>query len=130
MSNSAHASKTIIPIRYAAPEVLQNPNGLKHSEKSDVYSMGNLIWEACSYGEIPYISIDNDDDVRQRVLNGERLPRPALCNDKLWALINECWHQNPKRRPNFQTLKESFRSNQQSIMNRTLVSTIFYMESI
>ena len=98
-------------MRYAAPEILQNPNKLNYSEKSDVYSMGVLMWEACSYGELPYSSLDDDDDVRKRKLNDERLPRPSLCSDQLWIIMNECWHQDPEYRPNFQTLKKFLKSN-------------------
>ncbi len=98
---------TIIPTRYAAPEIILSDDKLNYSEKSDVYSMGILMWEACSYGELPYSSLDNDYDVRRRKLNDERLPRPPLCTDELWIIINECWYQDPEYRPNFQTLKQA-----------------------
>ncbi len=105
VDSPAHSTMTIIPLRYAAPEILRNPNSLNYSEKSDIYSMGVLMWEACLYGELPYISIKNDDEVRQQKLDGKRLSRP-LCSDQLWTIMNECWHQDPDDRPNFQSLKQ------------------------
>jgi serine/threonine protein kinase len=103
----------IIPVRSAAPELLKNPKKPEYSEKSDVYSMGVLMWEACSYGEQPYSNIDDQETVRQEKLKDKMLPQPSLCSDHLWTIINECWNQKQKKRPNFQSLKQSI-SNLQS----------------
>jgi serine/threonine protein kinase len=100
------STMTIIPVRYAAPEILRNPDRSSYSEKSDIYSMGVLMWEACSYGQLPYSSLHNDNDVRQRKLNDERLPQPSQCNHQLWTSINECWQQESLNRPTFNILKE------------------------
>jgi serine/threonine protein kinase len=99
---------SIVPMRYVAPEILRNTNPSNYSEKSDVYSMGVLMWEACSYGELPYSILDDDHDIRQRKLNDERLARPSRCSEQLWAVMNKCWQQDPNGRPNFQLLKQSF----------------------
>jgi serine/threonine protein kinase len=106
VDNPTRTTMTIIPLRYAAPELLQDTSRLKYSEKSDMYSMGTLMWEACTYGELPYSYLDTDNDVRRTKLNDERLPRPTLCGEQLWTIINECWHQNPDKRPDFQRLKQ------------------------
>lgn len=98
---------TTIPIRYAAPEILRDPNKLNYSDKSDSYSMGVLMWEACSYGQLPYASLQNDNDIRQRKLNNERLPKPCLCSNQLWTIVNECWHLDPQNRLDFKLLKQS-----------------------
>jgi serine/threonine protein kinase len=103
----ASSTMNVVPVRYAAPEILRNTNRPTYSEKSDIYSIGVLMWEACSYGTLPYASLHNDDDVRKRKLNDERLPQPNICDNQLWALIGECWHQNPQDRPSFRSLKES-----------------------
>lgn len=101
------STMTIIPVRYAAPEILRNPDLSSYSEKSDVYSMGVLMWEACSYGELPYSSLHDDNDVRQRKLNDQRLSKPSQCSDQLWTIINGCWQQQSVSRPTFKILKES-----------------------
>jgi serine/threonine protein kinase len=96
---------TIIPVRYVAPEILRNPN--KYTEKSDVYSMGVLMWEACSYGQLPYSTLETDEAIRKRKLNDEKLPQPSLCGHQLWQIMNDCWHQDPSNRPTFKMLRES-----------------------
>ncbi|CAF1243717.1 unnamed protein product [Adineta ricciae] len=96
---------SMVPTRYTAPEVLQNVSQPTLSVQSDVYSMGIFMWEACSYGEIPYSSIDDENEVRRIKLRGTKLSRPSRCNDQLWTLMNECWQQSPEDRPNFQRLK-------------------------
>ncbi len=98
---------TIIPLRYAAPEILRNPDHQSYSEKSDVYSMGVVMWEACSYGALPYSDLEDDEAVRRQKLQNKKLLRPPLCSDSLWEIMNECWQQDPSNRPIFKTLKES-----------------------
>jgi len=105
-NNTASSTMPTIPIRYAAPEILQTMNEENYSEKSDVYSMGVLMWEACSRGTLPYASVENDNEVRNRKLQNEKLPQP-LCSSRLWHIIKECWRQLPENRPNFRYLKQS-----------------------
>ena len=94
-----------IPIRYCAPEILQNPDQLNDSELSEVYSMGVLMWEACSKGTIPYGSIKNDNDVRQCRLNGKKLSQPRECLKQIWNVIQDCWHMEPELRYNFREIQ-------------------------
>jgi serine/threonine protein kinase len=107
-----------IPIRYAAPEILRNPDRSSYSEKSDVYSMGVLMWEACSYGQLPYSSLHDDNEIRQRKLNDQRLPQPSECSDQLWTIINECWQPEFINRPTFEDLKDSLPTLQSESRNR------------
>jgi serine/threonine protein kinase len=96
---------TIIPIRYCAPEILEHNRHSNYSEKSDVYSMGVLIWEALSNSEMPYSSVEKDEDVKQMKLRNKRLPKPPVCDRQLWKLMKECWHNDPQNRPNFEYMK-------------------------
>lgn len=105
--STASTTIVIIPVRYAAPEILQNDNKANYTEKSDVYSMGVLMWEAYSSGQIPYASIDNDNEVRRLKLKGEILVQPNNCDQSLWDIITGCWQQQPSARPTFKTLKRS-----------------------
>ncbi|CAF3419010.1 unnamed protein product [Rotaria socialis] len=97
--------ESIIPIRYCAPEILRTNRHSDYSEKSDVYSLGVLIWEALSNSEIPYSSVSDDRQVKTMKLNNEQLKRPHVCNGELWSLINKCWQTNPKDRPDFERIK-------------------------
>jgi serine/threonine protein kinase len=104
--SSTNENSSIIPIRYCAPEILENNNQKNYSEKSDVYSMSVLMWEALSNGEMPYSSIASDDIVKQKKLNDERLNRPSICERELWILMQDCWSFDPKQRINFEQIKE------------------------
>ncbi|CAF4074176.1 unnamed protein product [Rotaria sordida] len=60
---AARTTLNIVPIRYAAPEVLSsNATSEAYTEKSDVYSMGVLMWEAYSRGSLPWMNIERDDE--------------------------------------------------------------------
>ena len=96
---------SIVPIRYCAPEILENNIHANYTEKSDVYSMGVFMWEALSKGEVPYSSIEKDDVVRQEKLRGTQLKQPTGCNRLLWELIESCWPRNPNERKTFEELK-------------------------
>ena len=94
-----------IPIRSAAPEIFQNDP--IYSEKSDIFAMAVLMWEAFSYGRIPWDEIAKESLIRQKVLDGERLNRPVDCkSDRQWELILKCMSQNPDHRPTFQELEK------------------------
>ena len=45
-----------LPVRYCALEILRSAGRSNYSEFSDVYSMGVLMWQVCSFGEVPYSS--------------------------------------------------------------------------
>ncbi|CAF4854591.1 unnamed protein product [Rotaria sp. Silwood1] len=97
-----------IPIRSSAPEVLQNSDNDStdvYSEKTDMFAMGVLMWEAYSNGSIPWSEIHKESSVREKVINGERLSRPDNCkSDCQWNLILKCMSQNPDDRPTFKEL--------------------------
>ena len=107
VDNSSQSNLNVIPTRYVAPEIFDNRHPSSYSEKSDVYSMSILTWEALSGGQLPYSSIHDDQQVRDRVRRGERLSRPSKCSEQLWTLINQCWHHDPECRPHFRSLKQS-----------------------
>lgn len=97
---------TIVPIRYVAPEVLINSNDRNsYTEKSDMFSMGVLMWEGYTKGEMPWSDIENDNEVSRTVINGQRLKQPEKCNEQIWSLILKCMSQQSNDRPSFQQLK-------------------------
>lgn len=105
-TSSARTTFDIVPVRYAAPEVL-HPNVTEndYSEKSDVYSMGVLMWEAYSRGGIPWPSVERDETVIQRVRSGEVLKQPSNCSASVWQILRRTWAQKPSDRPSFVELK-------------------------
>lgn len=104
---AAKTTLNIIPVRYVAPEILST-NGTPddYTEKSDLYSMGILMWEAYSRGAVPWSKISDDNEVIRRVMNGEFLPKPSNCSEAYWSIICQTWSRLPKERPTFTELKD------------------------
>ncbi|CAF1290254.1 unnamed protein product [Adineta ricciae] len=106
VSSSACTTLNIVPVRYAAPEVLlDSANSTNYTEKSDVYSMGVLMWEAYTRFLMPWADIENDNDIVRRVIQGDRLPQPSSCSQPYWSIIVKTWAQSPTDRPTFSELK-------------------------
>ncbi|CAF1684851.1 unnamed protein product, partial [Adineta ricciae] len=80
IDSPASATLKVIPIRYAAPELLLDASVTNYSEKSDVYSFGVLMWEACSAGAVPYGNLVSTDVVYREKLKGAPLERPSMCS--------------------------------------------------
>lgn len=95
-----------VPTRYCAPEILStNVSANDYTEKSDVYSMGVLMWEAYCRGVIPWTNLTDDAEIVRRVRNGERLPKPENSSIHYWEIIIKTWSQLPDERPTFERLK-------------------------
>ena len=87
-----------LPFRWMPPEALRKR---RFSEKSDVWALGVTAWELLTDGDVPYGLIGSNEVVGQRVIGGERLPRPDGCPDALWALLLRMWAAGPAERPTF-----------------------------
>ena len=103
---SGQTALDIVPIRYAAPEILtENSKPDNYTEKSDVYSMGVLLWEAYSRGALPWAKMEKDADVIRNVINSVYLPKPPNCTTCYWDIILKTWVKLPGDRPTFERLK-------------------------
>jgi serine/threonine protein kinase len=70
------SSNRLVPIRWAAPEVLRQR---VFSTASDVWSFGILLWElATNAASLPYASMGNSAAIMS-VLSGYRLEKPSGC---------------------------------------------------
>lgn len=104
---STQTTLDIIPTRYAAPEILADSfKPENYSEKSDVYSMGVLMWEAYSRGTLPWSKVEKDAEVVRNVMNSIYLPQPSNCSTKYWDIIIKTWTKLPRDRPTFEQLKD------------------------
>jgi serine/threonine protein kinase len=92
-------------VRYCALEILLNKDGSNYSELSNVFSIGVLMWEACSKDEVPYRHHRSDDDVRRQRVNGEKLRKPKDCPNQLWTAIEHCWLTKLEVRFTFKEMK-------------------------
>lgn len=91
-----------IPVKWTAPEAL---NYGRYSSESDVWSFGILLWEAFSLGAVPYTAMSNQQ-TREAIEQGIRLPAPEMCPDDIYKLMLRCWEYEPRKRPNFGTVHQ------------------------
>jgi serine/threonine protein kinase len=57
-----------------------------YTTQSDVWSYGVLVWEIFSFGRSPYHNIAIDDLIMS-IAKGNRLSKPEICPDEMFALI-------------------------------------------
>uniref|UniRef100_A0A8C3WJH2 Tyrosine-protein kinase n=1 Tax=Catagonus wagneri TaxID=51154 RepID=A0A8C3WJH2_9CETA len=95
-----------VPVKWTAPEAL---NYGRYSSESDVWSFGILLWEAFSLGASPYPNLSNQQ-TREFVEKGGRLPCPELCPDAVFRLMEQCWAYEPSQRPSFSTIYQELQS--------------------
>jgi serine/threonine protein kinase len=89
---------------YVAPEVLVG-NGNFTSIKSDIYSIGIIMWELAS-GDEPYsdYEIDDEDELVLDIVNGKR-PNDVIGTPKCYyELMQKCLDADPEKRPTTQDL--------------------------
>lgn len=104
-------TRTYIRIRrtapFAAPELFRDTamqassdtgKMIKRSKtkSSDVYAFGMLIYEAIT-GAAPWKNYAADN-IRARVVAGERPVRTSQFSNDLWKLCESCWAQDPSAR--------------------------------
>ncbi|CAG0891722.1 unnamed protein product [Darwinula stevensoni] len=100
-----------VPIRWCAPETLRCTDEatletLEVTKEANMWTMGVVIWEILSMGELPYSELE-DEDVLDRVVchRNYRLPLPSLSclhRDRLYQVMQLCW-QDSMMRPSAST---------------------------
>ncbi|PKC58633.1 kinase-like protein [Rhizophagus irregularis] len=85
---------------YIAPEVISGKNTTK---KSDVYSIGMLMWEISS-GQPPFNYYENDYKLALNIINGMRPKVISGTPLKYENLMKQCWDADPSNRPDIDTL--------------------------
>ncbi|XP_065831051.1 uncharacterized protein [Oscarella lobularis] len=86
-----------LPVRWSAPEVLENSH---FSIASDVWSYGIVLYELWTLGAKPYEYLSNIK-VSEQVRSGYRLPCPSNCPAHVHETMLDCWNSNPTDRPSF-----------------------------
>ena len=92
----------IIP--YVAPEILQ---GQKCTKASDIYSFGMIMWEFMT-GRRPFWDRIHDIELIIEICDGLRPPIATNAPEGYIEIMKECWHSDPKKRPEAVDLYEKF----------------------
>ena len=87
-------TKLACTLPWTAPEILSFK---KHTDKSDIYSLGIVYWELATK-EIPYGDCP-DDVISRSVSDGKRLPTEDIKPSNFRTIIEKCWVHKPDDRP-------------------------------
>lgn len=88
-----------IPVKWIAPESFND----EYTIMSDVWSFGVTLWEIVTLGAEPYHNIPNRE-LMPRLKHGYRLPKPAICEENLYRVMENCWQLSPDNRPKFSAI--------------------------
>ncbi|CAF3619938.1 unnamed protein product [Rotaria sp. Silwood1] len=105
-------------LQWTAPEILRLE---KHTDKSDVYSLGIVFWELAS-NEIPYDG-HQSAVISNFVLGGSRLKIPKNTPSNFSELINKCLADNANDRPTCSELIEVIEKCSTNQSNVVLVTS-------
>lgn len=129
-SNKKSEGKELLPIKWTAPEAIAEK---KFSAQSDIYSFGIVLWEIFSDAKTPFEDIPNSE-ARKLILSGQRPKRPQNCPEGAWAIMNNCWNQDPEKRPEWKDVYLALqkllpRDQEKEIDAQKLADANYYLES-
>jgi len=91
-------------LAWMAPELLQRK--ATHTQKSDMYSYGMVVWEISSC-DTPFKDVSNQTLLMQLVKGGEREDIPEGTPLAVEKLIKGCWEGKGEARPDAKTAVET-----------------------
>eukprot|EP00056_Hartaetosiga_gracilis_P013601 m.227162 g.227162 ORF g.227162 m.227162 type:complete len:1494 (+) comp13867_c0_seq25:212-4693(+) len=94
-----------LDIRWCALEVLRDN---VFSFESDVWSFGVFMYEVFTEGSKPYDDLEQDSDVMDLLVRGNRLPNPINGDDKIHNCMLRCWMAAERSRPSLRSLIKCF----------------------
>ncbi|KAF8999179.1 kinase-like domain-containing protein [Cyathus striatus] len=107
-TKDSSVSRSTGTLRWQAPELisLEDSPTVKMTTKSDIYAFACVCYEVF-VGKMPFYQFQHDVTVITKVISGQRPlpPKPdskayqSGLTDWMWSLIEECWDQNPTKRP-------------------------------
>eukprot|EP00116_Pleurobrachia_bachei_P007096 sb/3467358/ len=89
------------PVRWTPVEAIRHR---RYSEKSDVYSMGVVLWEMFTFGEEPWGNLTNEQ-VLEKLHDQKKMERPHSCPDLVYKTMLKCWDDDFMKRPTFSELQ-------------------------
>ncbi|ETN59928.1 hypothetical protein AND_008464 [Anopheles darlingi] len=91
-----------VPLRWLSIEAIRDK---LYSSKSDVWAFGIVLWEIGTLGGYPYPTIGNHE-LQSFLEQGKRLERPENCTAEVYALMLQCWREDPAERPTFEQISK------------------------
>jgi len=117
--NSAHnTSIDMHPIRtsvkWAAPEVIFDTT---YTTKSDIWSYGVVLFEIFTYGSVPYPNLSSLEEVKLVIRNkSSPLKCPDTSPPEIQELMNKCLQYEPSLRPDFDTIAETLKTLEHTLI--------------
>ena len=102
---SAFPDEVEVPVQWTAPEVIES---MRFTTSSDIWAFAMMMVEVYTDGEKPFPGLTNIA-VIVRVSGGAQPPRPRLCPDPLYKVLQKCWNLDSKQRPPFDSISRSLR---------------------
>jgi proto-oncogene tyrosine-protein kinase Ret len=99
-------TKGRVPLKWMAVESIITR---EFTSASDVWAYGVVLWEIGTLGGFPYPTIQNED-LLPLLKRGYRLEKPDNCSSDVYAIMLECWQEDPGKRPTFTGLRARFDS--------------------
>ena len=94
-------------IVWLAPEIMKKD---QYTEKADVFSFGIMLWELLvrqkPFDEYDIAKSGFISQLEDAIIGGLRPTIPVDCPIRYRELICDCWHGDPKARPNFEEICE------------------------
>ncbi|KAG6917751.1 hypothetical protein DXG01_001289 [Tephrocybe rancida] len=108
-TSESYAAREGGTVRWQAPELLDPGGNVGNTQASDVYAWASLCYEIFT-GCLPFFAIKRDVTIMAKILQGGRPTRPTALQkcrttngvnikDAIWALMEACWHHEPRQRP-------------------------------
>jgi serine/threonine protein kinase len=121
----------VLPIRWSAWESIILG---KFTTQSDVWSFGVTCFETFRLcRERPLESMTDEQVIHRMVsLYKERssltiipwLPKPDICPEGVWEIIEKCWMRDADKRPTFKHLNQLLNEERRQIENQTISSSV------
>ncbi|GBC03724.1 hypothetical protein RclHR1_05290012 [Rhizophagus clarus] len=101
VEESNNTSKLLDVMPYVDPKSFDDKENYEFNKKSDVYSVGVLLWQISS-GCRPFHEFDYGPSLILSILNGKREEIIDGTPIEYSKLYTECWKYEPNERPNIQ----------------------------
>jgi len=91
-----------LPLRWMAIESIRDRI---FTSKTDIWSLGVVIWEIFTFGATPYETLSNDK-ILDYLLEGGRLENSHSIPKIFWNMVKLCWLEESNDRPNSTYIKD------------------------